>query len=73
MKAHKELENTYLIGDDLIVTNRKRLEKACSLNAVDGFILKPNEVGTDVARLWTHTGMEKKEADCNSLGAFWEV
>ena len=61
VKAHKELENTYLIGDDLIVTNRKRLEKACSLNAVDGFILKPNQVGTITEAMDTYRyGKEKK-------------
>ena len=44
--AHREIRKTLLIGDDLIVTNRARLEKAYREQAVDGFILKPNQVGT---------------------------
>ena len=31
---------------DLIVTNPERLERAVKTSAVDGFILKPNQVGT---------------------------
>ena len=34
------------LGDDLIVTNRARLEHAVEIDAVDGFILKPNQIGT---------------------------
>lgn len=44
--AHKVLTNTLIIGDDFIVTNRKRLEKAVQLDCLDGFVLKPNQVGT---------------------------
>ena len=45
-KAHQRITRTNIIGDDFIVTNMKRLERAYSLNALDGFILKPNQVGT---------------------------
>ena len=45
-KAHQEITDALLLGDDLIATNPKRLQKACSLAAIDGFILKPNQVGT---------------------------
>jgi enolase len=44
--AKASLPRTIILGDDLIVTNRERLEQAVSLSAVDGFILKPNQVGT---------------------------
>jgi enolase len=44
--AHRELTQTVLLGDDLIVTNRDRLRRAVDSSAVDGFILKPNQVGT---------------------------
>lgn len=37
---------TKLIGDDLTVTNRERLQKAIDLGAIGGLILKPNQVGT---------------------------
>lgn len=53
-KAVKELPRTIVIGDDLIVTNKKRLEKACQLKAVDGFVLKPNQVGTITEALDTY-------------------
>ncbi len=45
-KAHREITRTNLIGDDFIVTNIDRLKKAYESNAIDGFILKPNQVGT---------------------------
>jgi enolase len=35
-----------LIGDDLIVTNQKWLEKAIETQACDGIIIKPNQIGT---------------------------
>jgi enolase len=54
-KALKELPRTIIIGDDLIVTNKRRLERACKLKAVDGFILKPNQVGTITEALDTYT------------------
>lgn len=44
--AHQKIQRTNLIGDDFIVTNRKRLERAVRENSLDGFILKPNQVGT---------------------------
>ena len=44
--AHQKIQRTNLIGDDFIITNRKRLERAVRENSLDGFILKPNQVGT---------------------------
>lgn len=44
--AHREITRTNIIGDDFIATNPKRLQRAYDLNALDGFILKPNQVGT---------------------------
>lgn len=51
--AHREIKKTQLIGDDFIVTNLDRLKKAYVLQAVDGFILKPNQVGTITEALET--------------------
>lgn len=45
-KAHRKITRTNIIGDDFIVTNMTRLKKAYEMNALDGFILKPNQVGT---------------------------
>lgn len=52
--AMAELDRTVVLGDDLIVTNRDRLERAYAEHAVDGFILKPNQVGTITEALATY-------------------
>lgn len=51
--AVRELPRTWVLGDDLIVTNRARLERAITERAVDGFVLKPNQVGTITEALQT--------------------
>lgn len=60
VKAHKKLKRTNLIGDDLIVTNIERLRKAYELDAIDGFILKPNQIGTITESLDAHQYAEEK-------------
>lgn len=45
-KAVQAIDRSIILGDDLIVTNRDRLERAVKASAVDGFVLKPNQVGT---------------------------
>src|SRR4051812_5362651 len=45
-KAVQAIDRSIILGDDLIVTNRDRLERAVTSSAVDGFVLKPNQVGT---------------------------
>jgi enolase len=52
--ATAELDRTIVLGDDLIVTNRDRLERAYTEDAIDGFILKPNQVGTITEALQTY-------------------
>ncbi len=37
---------TLIIGDDLTVTNKKRLKKAIKENCIDGLVIKPNQIGT---------------------------
>lgn len=44
--AKRELPRTLILGDDLTVTKLDFLQKAYDLRAVDGFVLKPNQVGT---------------------------
>jgi enolase len=44
--AVQTIDRSLILGDDLIGTNRDRLERAVKTSAVDGFILKPNQVGT---------------------------
>lgn len=44
--ALQNINRSIILGDDLIATNRDRLERAVQTSAVDGFIMKPNQVGT---------------------------
>jgi enolase len=37
---------TMIVGDDLVVTNKERLQKAISSKSVTGIIIKPNQIGT---------------------------
>ncbi len=53
-KAHKVIDRTLIIADDFTVTNKKRIERAVSTNSIDGFILKPNQVGTISEALDAH-------------------
>jgi len=46
-KLNERLSNKCLvIGDDLLATNRSRLEKALSFSALNAAIVKPNQIGT---------------------------
>ncbi len=42
----KKLKDTIIIGDDLFVTNVKRLEKGIKMNAGNALLLKVNQIGT---------------------------
>lgn len=53
-RAVEQLTRTIILGDDLIVTNRAKLERAVQSRAVDGFVLKPNQVGTITEALDAH-------------------
>ncbi|MGU3575429.1 phosphopyruvate hydratase [Brucellaceae bacterium C25G] len=46
IEAHKCVTRTLIIGDDLTVTNPALLQRAFEQGAVDGFVLKPNQIGT---------------------------
>ena len=52
--AHKNVTRTLIIADDFTVTNRERIARACETNSIDGFILKPNQVGTITEALDAH-------------------
>jgi enolase len=53
-KAKERIGKTLIIGDDLIVSNTDRLRRAYESEAIDGFILKPNQAGTLTEALDTH-------------------
>ena len=54
VKAHREITRTYIIADDLTVSNPARIRRAYEFKAIDGFILKPNQVGTITEALAAH-------------------
>ncbi len=45
-KLLKRFPNSLIVGDDLIVTNSKRLQKAIEMKAVNAIIVKPNQCGS---------------------------
>jgi enolase len=53
-KAVRELPRTLILGDDLTVSNAALLRRAFETRAVDGFILKPNQVGTITEAMEAH-------------------
>ncbi len=48
-----------VVGDDLVTTNRERIEKASLLSAVNAVIIKPNQIGTITATLEAVTTARK--------------
>jgi glycerate 2-kinase len=53
-KAHREISRTLIIADDFTVSNKSRIVRAYNTNSIDGFILKPNQVGTISEALDAH-------------------
>ncbi len=45
-KLLKKFPDRLIVGDDLITTNLKRLEKAIKAKAVNAIIVKPNQIGS---------------------------
>jgi enolase len=52
--ATKNSPRSIMIGDDLIATDPARIRRAYESKAVEGFVLKPNQVGTITEALDTH-------------------
>lgn len=44
-KLLKKFPGSLIVGDDLIVTDYKRIEKAIQMKSVNGIIVKPNQIG----------------------------
>ncbi len=44
--AVSQIERSIIIGDDFMVTNLERIRRAYDQKAIQGFILKPNQVGS---------------------------
>ncbi len=59
-KAHRAIDRTLIIADDFTVTNEKRIRRAVEADSIDGFILKPNQVGTITEALRAHEYAREK-------------
>jgi enolase len=46
VELSKKLHNTQLVGDDLLVTNVERLQKAIDMKACNSILIKPNQIGS---------------------------
>jgi len=46
LKPIMHAENKLCVGDDLVVTNRSRIEEAINKNSINAAIIKPNQIGT---------------------------
>jgi enolase len=55
---------TLIIGDDLLVTNVSRLEKAVSFSACNSAIVKPNQIGTLTETVAFIKKCQKNEIKC---------
>jgi enolase len=45
-KLLKKFPDSLIVGDDLITTSLKRLEKAIKMKSVNAIIVKPNQIGS---------------------------
>ena len=58
-KLTKKVKNCLICGDDLFVTNKKRLQKGIAMGAGNAAIIKGNQVGT-LTDAWQATQMAQK-------------
>lgn len=52
--ATKSITRSIILGDDLTATDPQRIRRAHETHAVDGFVLKPNQIGTLTEALDAH-------------------
>lgn len=60
----KALPKVMIIGDDLTVTNKLRLQKAIDKKSIRGIIIKPNQIGTLSETLETMQIARDNNIDC---------
>ncbi len=59
-----DLPAVIIVGDDLTVTNVKRVEKALEMKSITGMIIKPNQIGTLSETIETITFAQKNGIKC---------
>ncbi|MCK5593843.1 MAG: hypothetical protein KAI18_01230 [Candidatus Aenigmarchaeota archaeon] len=82
----KKIGNRCLVcGDDLFVTDEKRLQKGITLGAANSLIIKPNQAGTislaqdtmtlakkhDITPIVSHRSGETEDSTISRLALFW--
>ncbi|HAU07936.1 MAG: Enolase [Candidatus Yanofskybacteria bacterium GW2011_GWF1_44_227] len=60
----KENNGLYIVGDDLTVTNTKRLEMAIAAKSINAIIIKPNQIGTLTETLNTMKLARDNDIEC---------
>ena len=65
-------KNIQLVGDDLFVTNTKRLEKGIKEKSANSILVKPNQIGTLTETLEV-ISMAKKQISIQSFLIVLEI
>ena len=60
----REAESVYIVGDDLTVTNKKRLQMAIDAKSINSIIIKPNQIGTLTETLETMKMARENGIEC---------
>lgn len=60
----RENDGLYIVGDDLTVTNTKRLEMAIAAKSINAIIIKPNQIGTLTETLNTMKLARDNDIEC---------
>lgn len=59
-----ELPDVKIVGDDLTVTNKERLQKAINSKSIKAIIIKPNQIGTLTETIETIKLARDNDIDC---------
>lgn len=63
-KLQEKIADIIVVGDDITVTNIKRLQKAINEKSLKGIIIKPNQIGTLSETLETMKLARENDIDC---------
>ena len=63
-ELQRELPDIKIVGDDLTVTNKERLEKAIEKKSIKAIIIKPNQIGTLTETIETIKLARDNDIDC---------
>lgn len=58
-------ETSYIVGDDFIATNQKRLDQAIAKKSINSVVIKPNQIGTVTEAI--HVALSAKKAGLRTV------